>query len=57
MSAEQSLRGPLEEFLLFCQEEKNRCRNSGEEFDETLFDEAVDLAERKVKTLLGEDLA
>jgi len=57
MSAEESLRGPLEEFMLYCAEERDRCRNSGEEFDEAVFDEAVDLAERKIKTLLGEDMA
>lgn len=57
MAVENSPRGPLYEFLVYCQEERERCRNSGEPFDETLFDEAVDLAERKIKTLLGEEVA
>jgi hypothetical protein len=57
MAAEESPRGPLYEFLVYCQEERERCRNSGEPFDEALFDEAVDLAERKIKTLLGEEMA
>ena len=41
MAAENSPRGPLYEFLVYCQEERERCRNSGEPFDETLFDEAL----------------
>ena len=57
MAAEDNPRGPLYEFLVYCQEERERCRNSGEVFDEALFDEAVDLAERKIRTLLGEEMA
>ena len=57
MAAEENPRGPLHEFLVYCQEERERCRNSDESFDEALFDEAVDLAERKIKMLLGEELA
>ena len=44
--AADELRGPLVEFLVYCNEERERCRNSGEEFDEDLFNEAVDVAER-----------
>jgi hypothetical protein len=57
MAAEDNPRGPLHEFLVYCQEERERFRNSDESFDEALFDEAVDLAERKIKMLLGEELA
>lgn len=57
MAPDQSPRGPLYEFLVYCQEERERSRNSGEQFDESLFEEAVALAERKVRTLLGEEIA
>jgi len=57
MSAEHSGRGPLAEFLQYCTEERARLVDSGEAFDQQLFDEAVDLAERKLKTLLREDPA
>jgi hypothetical protein len=54
--AADEMRGPLVEFLIYCNEERERCRNSGEEFDEALFDEAVSLAERKIRTLTGEEV-
>ena len=54
--AADEMRGPLVEFLVYCNEERERCRNSGEEFDEDLFNEAVDVAERKIRGLMGEDL-
>jgi hypothetical protein len=57
MTAEQGGRGPLAEFLQYCAEERARLVDSDEVFDQELFDEAVDLAERKLKTILGEDPA
>lgn len=57
MTVELAGRGPLAEFLQYCGEERARLVDSGEEFDHALFDEAVDLAERKLKTILGEDPA
>lgn len=54
--AAEDMRGPLVEFLTYCNEERERGRNSGEEFDEAFFDSAVDLAERKLRTLMGEEL-
>ncbi|MEN8176023.1 MAG: hypothetical protein ABFS23_09685 [Pseudomonadota bacterium] len=51
------IRGPLIEFLEYTAEEREHRRNSGAAFDEAQFDGAVDLAIRKLKTLLEEDLA
>ena len=56
--AADEMRGPLVEFLIYCNEERERCRNSGEEFDEAgeLTDEKhkvpiEKLAEKLVHTL------
>lgn len=35
------------EFFAYCEAERDRLRNTGESFDEALFDAAVDLALRK----------
>ena len=39
------------EFFAYCEAERDRLRNSGEAFDEALFNAAVDLALRKFRTL------
>jgi hypothetical protein len=57
MMPEETPRGALYELLVFCEEERERCRNSGESFDEDLFNEAVNLAKRKVRTILGEQFS
>jgi hypothetical protein len=39
------------EFFAFCEAERDRLRNTGQAFDESLFDAAVDLALRKFKVI------
>jgi len=46
-----TLQGPVKDFEVFCEAELDRRRNSGEAFDETLFEEAVDLVTRRLKAL------
>lgn len=46
--------GPAQDFAAFCDEERERRRNSGEPFDEERFDEAVDLVLRKLQALAEE---
>ncbi|MGD2082262.1 MAG: hypothetical protein PVF91_04810 [Chromatiales bacterium] len=46
--------GPAQDFAAFCEEERERRRNSGEAFDEEGFDEAVDLVLRKLSALAEE---
>ena len=45
---------PGESFAEFCGAEAERRKNSGEEFDSALFDEAVDLVMRKLQKLEDE---
>ncbi len=49
------LQGPVQDFFAFCTEEKDRQRNSGEPFDEEAFDAAVEIVNRKLRALVGED--
>ncbi len=44
-------RTTIEEYTRFCEEEKERRMNSGEDFDEQAFGAAVELTLRKLKTL------
>ncbi len=44
----------IEEFTYFCHEEKERRMNSGETFDEALYEEAKELALRKLQILEDE---
>ena len=46
-----------ESFAAFSQEERERRLNSGDEFDQALFDEAVGLVIRKLEKLQEEGLA
>ena len=46
-----TLKGPVKDFETFCEAELDRRRNSGEDFDESLFEEAVDLVVRRLKAL------
>ncbi len=43
------IRGPEAHFNAYCEDERDRQNNSGEPFDEALFDEAVKLAKRKLR--------
>jgi len=43
------IRGPEAHFNAYCEDEHERRSNSGEAFDEALFDEAVKLAKRKLR--------
>jgi len=43
-----------EEFLAYCEAERERRINSGEEFDEASFNQAMDLVLRKLKVLEDE---
>lgn len=47
-------RTTIEEFSSYCQEEKERRMNSGEEFDEAAFEEAMELTLRKLQVLEDE---
>ena len=47
-------RTTIEEFSSYCQEEKERRMNSGGEFDEATFDEAMELTLRKLQVLEDE---
>lgn len=44
----------IEEFISFCQKEKERRMNSGDDFDETAFEEAKELTLRKLQVLEDE---
>jgi len=39
------------EFFAYCEAERDRLRNTGEAFDEALFNAAVELALRKFQTI------
>ncbi len=43
------IRGPEAHFNAYCEDERECRSNSGEVFDEALFDEAVKLAKRKLR--------
>jgi len=43
------IRGPEAHFNAYCEDERERRSNSGETFDEALFEEAVKLAKRKLQ--------
>ncbi len=43
------IRGPEAHFDAYCEDERECRSNSGEAFDEALFDEAVKLAKRKLR--------
>ncbi len=43
------IRGPEAHFNAYCEDERECRSNSGEAFDEALFDEAVKLAKRKLR--------
>jgi len=47
-------RTTIEEFSNYCQEEKERRMNSGEDFDEKAFEAAKELTLRKLKVLEDE---
>lgn len=46
-----TLQGPIKDFSTFCETEIERRKNSGEDFDESLFHEAVDLVVRRLKAM------
>ncbi len=43
--------GPLQDFLAFCEAELERRRDTGEQFDEAAYKEAMDLVVRKFQAL------
>lgn len=43
------IRGPEAHFKAYCEDEYDRRSNSGEPFDDVLFEEAVKLAKRKLR--------
>ncbi len=45
------LRGPIQDFKSYCKAELERRRNSGKEFDEDLFNEAVELVVRRLEVM------
>jgi hypothetical protein len=45
------LQGTASEFLEFCEEERDRRRDSGAAFDEELYQEAVDMVLRRLRNL------
>ena len=46
--------GAAQDFLAFCEAEFERRRNSGQDFDEASYREAIDLVVRKFQALEGE---
>lgn len=48
-SDRDDLQGTAGEFLDYCEEERERRRDSGEPFDETLYQEAVDMVLRRLQ--------
>ena len=44
-------RGPLQDFLAYCEAELERRRDTGNDFDEASYKEARDLVVRKFRTL------
>jgi len=46
-----SLQGPVKDFETFCEAEIERRKNSGQPFDPSLFEDAVDLVIRRLKAL------
>lgn len=52
-----TLRGPINDFQAFCETEIERRRNSGEDFDESLFDEAVELVIKRLQQMEERGLA
>lgn len=42
------LKGPAREFIAYCESEMERLRNSGEPFDESLYQEAMKLVLAKL---------
>ena len=49
--ASDDLQGTAREFLEYCEEERERRRDSGEAFDEDLYQEAVELVLRRLRHL------
>lgn len=45
------LQGTAREFLEYCEEERERRRDSGAAFDEVLYQEAVDMVLRRLRNL------
>lgn len=43
------LKGPEQHFAAYCESEVEHRRNTGEAFDEALFNEAADLVKRKLR--------
>ena len=48
------LQGTAREFLEYCEEERERRRDSGEVFDEVVYREAVDMVLRRLRNLAQE---
>ena len=46
-----TLRGPIHDFQAFCETEVERRRNSGEDFDQSLFDEAMELVIKRLQLM------
>ena len=53
-SNREDLGASTREFLNYCDAERERRRNSGEEFDSVAFDEAVEMVLRRLRTLAEE---
>lgn len=51
------LKGPEQHFNAYCEAELERRRNSGETLDEALFQEAVELVQRKLRARKERGLA
>ena len=47
----EALRGPARDFVEYCDEEQERRRNSGENFDEDSFQKAVELVLSRLQVL------
>jgi hypothetical protein len=50
-SSSAELGGPVQDFLVYCEAEFERRRDSGEESDEASYKEAMDLVVRKFQAL------
>ncbi len=56
-SGSENLGVSAQEFLAYCKAERERRLNSGETFDQTAFDQAVELVMRKLRALEQEGWA
>ena len=53
-SNQEDIGASAKEFLNYCEAERERRLNSGETFDQEIFDEAVEMVMRRLRTLAEE---